>query len=468
MIIDWLYRTSIEVSILIALVLLLRPIVIKTLGANVAYWLWLLPLIRVLMPDRLVRSATVLEAVGVPAEKVSTEFIPTPSLNYEAAAALEFPWELIWIAGAVAWLTLRLITWWQFHRIVRMTGTPTKLSVELLESVMKKVGSLPSRLLFYTCDHPNTPFVIGLLRPKILLPREFQDRFNLEEQRWMLVHELSHIRRRDLWVQLLGELVRAVFWFNPLVHIAVLLLREDQELACDHGILSRGTEQDRYHYGKALLSGSYRQGYSPLLSFFGKNKRRFTMLSKHKASKLNAVLGIMLCTAVSVVTLTKAPLSAAYSGFLSDELVTLSLKSIHLRDALKLYMEFQSTEKNPPPNILDLTVFNHHLIEDGPVISIQQTEVPANIVLERLLKCGGFGFIEYESGIELVVEMKFDGNPTCTINEEGVVEVRSDTVTVYNPETQQTMQMQGDMKVITPPDGQLYIEGREARMRVGR
>ena len=77
---------------------------------------------------------------------------------------------------------------------------------------------------------PGTPFVTGLKRPFVYLPTDFFQRFSLEEQRWVVQHELTHAARGDLWVQTLWEALRSVFWFNPIVHLAANAMRDDQEL----------------------------------------------------------------------------------------------------------------------------------------------------------------------------------------------------------------------------------------------
>lgn len=96
------------------------------------------------------------------------------------------------------------------------------------------------------------PAVIGLLRPRILLPADFAHRYSAEEQALVLAHEQEHLRRRDLPVQAVFAALRCLFWFNPLAHLAAARLRFDQELACDAAVLARHPGARR-RYGEALL-----------------------------------------------------------------------------------------------------------------------------------------------------------------------------------------------------------------------
>ena len=96
------------------------------------------------------------------------------------------------------------------------------------------------------------PAVIGLLRPRILLPADFARRYSAEERALVLAHEQEHLRRRDLPVQAAFAALRCLFWFNPLAHLAAACLRVDQELACDAAVLARHPGARR-RYGEALL-----------------------------------------------------------------------------------------------------------------------------------------------------------------------------------------------------------------------
>ncbi len=96
------------------------------------------------------------------------------------------------------------------------------------------------------------PAVVGLWRPRILLPADFHRRYSAEEQALVLEHERQHLRRGDLPALALCAALRALFWFNPLVHLAAARLRQDQELACDAAVLARHPHQRRA-YGEAML-----------------------------------------------------------------------------------------------------------------------------------------------------------------------------------------------------------------------
>lgn len=97
------------------------------------------------------------------------------------------------------------------------------------------------------------PAVLGLLRPRIALPRDFESAFDGEEQRLMLLHEQVHLRRRDNVWNLLASALLVLHWFNPIAWWAARRLRADQELACDAAVLRRESPAALAAYAGALL-----------------------------------------------------------------------------------------------------------------------------------------------------------------------------------------------------------------------
>ncbi|HUG72544.1 MAG TPA: TonB family protein [Steroidobacteraceae bacterium] len=96
------------------------------------------------------------------------------------------------------------------------------------------------------------PAAIGLWRPMIVVPADFDTRYTPWQRRLMQAHERTHIQRGDLQLNALATALRCVFWFNPLMHLAARHFRHDQELACDQRVIARH-HQARRDYGEAML-----------------------------------------------------------------------------------------------------------------------------------------------------------------------------------------------------------------------
>jgi bla regulator protein blaR1 len=93
--------------------------------------------------------------------------------------------------------------------------------------------------VFVSSTSGHSPVAIGLTRPMIVVPADFAERYDLNEQSLILAHEQMHLARHDLWVNAFVAVMRCAFWINPLVHLAARLLRHDQEIACDAAVIAQ-------------------------------------------------------------------------------------------------------------------------------------------------------------------------------------------------------------------------------------
>lgn len=97
------------------------------------------------------------------------------------------------------------------------------------------------------------PMLVGALRPRVLVPLDFEQRYSAEEREFVLAHERAHMHRGDTVVNALGAAWLCVFWFNPVMFWALRLLRFDQDLACDAAVIAAAGRACRGRYAEALL-----------------------------------------------------------------------------------------------------------------------------------------------------------------------------------------------------------------------
>ncbi|MBW8366386.1 MAG: TonB family protein, partial [Arenimonas sp.] len=165
------------------------------------------------------------------------DFVPTEALLPSAAlapASRSTFGLLLWAAGALA---LAGLLWHQQSRFRRRLGQLRRRDVGLWQASTDDIG----------------PVVIGLLRPRIVVPADFDHRYDPQQRELVLAHERVHLRRGDLPMNALACALRCLFWFNPLVHLAAAKLRLDQELACDAVVIARNPRAGRA-YATALLN----------------------------------------------------------------------------------------------------------------------------------------------------------------------------------------------------------------------
>lgn len=163
----------------------------------------------------------------------------------------------------------------------------------------KEKRGIKREISLYQCSILSTPMLMGFWKPMILLPERKLDEMSLS---YVLRHELSHYKRKDLWLKLLILLAQSVHWFHPLVWIMGRRASADIEKACDDAVLKGSGMQARGEYGTVILSflQGEKEKYLPLTTGFFEQKkqiiRRFeTIMDIRKKRK-----GILL-TAMAVV-----------------------------------------------------------------------------------------------------------------------------------------------------------------------
>ena len=250
-----LLNLSISASWLVLVVLALR-LVLKRAPKWVNVLLWGMVALRLMLPFSIESALSLIpSAETVSPEVVQFDPAPTitsgvelidnavnPSLSESFAAAplasvnLLYVWTYlagwVWLIGLAAMLLYALVSYLRLRRRVS--------------------ASIPLRENIYVCDEVASPFILGILRPRIYLPSALD-----EAQRGsVLSHERAHLARRDHWWKPLGFALLAVYWFNPLLWLAYTLLCRDIELACDERVL-RGMDAGQVKdYSSALLACS--------------------------------------------------------------------------------------------------------------------------------------------------------------------------------------------------------------------
>ena len=159
---------------------------------------------------------------------------------------------LIWCTGAVIILLWMIFSHLRFLRYLKRWGRPAN-GPELI-SLYNQLGNqleLDRRPRLLVCPGLQAPMLAGLFRPAVLLPDAPLDSRSLK---YVLLHELIHYRRKDIWLKTLALWANALHWFNPLVWYMVRLVERDTELACDEGALLLLSPEEHAAYGRTILA----------------------------------------------------------------------------------------------------------------------------------------------------------------------------------------------------------------------
>ena len=248
-----LFNMSISAGWLILAVVLLR-FILKKVPGWVRCVLWGIVAVRLLCPFSiesifsLIPSAETLTPYAV-------QFAPDPELTSgistidnalnpifsrtftgEPLTSVNFLYVLVYIASYI-WLVGMLI----------LAGYAL---LSYLKTSSRVQESIPFRDNILLCDTVESPFILGVIRPRIYLSSSMEE----GNMNYVIAHEQAHLKRKDHWWKPLGFLLLTVYWFNPLVWAAFVLFCRDIELACDEKVIRDFDMDSKKAYSHALVS----------------------------------------------------------------------------------------------------------------------------------------------------------------------------------------------------------------------
>lgn len=190
----------------------------------------------------------------------------------------------VWFAGMLVVIGIGLISYVRIQKLVRQA--------------VHFEGNI------WECDGIMTPFVLGIIRPRIFVP------FHLKEEHRELVleHERQHVKHFDPFMRLLAYALLAVYWMNPLVWVSYFCFVRDQEMRCDEAVLSSLGAESKKQYGLTLLAFATEQrfvGFTPVAFGESDAEKRIKNVLDYKKPSFWAILAavlILLCLAIVCLT----------------------------------------------------------------------------------------------------------------------------------------------------------------------
>ena len=317
---------SLTASVAIVFVLLLR-LLLKKAPKVISYALWAVVLIRLLCPVSIESGLSLFglfdtptvdmtehsSAVEyIPSNIVHTEFpevvLPVPGVGEAITEVLPQGEEQLRADPLEGPIFIATYVWWGGILVMAIYGIVTYLRLR-----RRLITASPLRDNIYLADDIDSPFVMGLFRPKIYLPSAMEER----EQSYILLHEQHHIRRLDHIVKALAFVALCIHWFNPLVWVAFILSGKDMEMSCDEAVLRKLGDEIRYDYSASLLSlatGRRIFAGTPLAFGEGDTKSRIrNMLNWKKPKVWITVVATIICITV-VAACVSNPAADAQTG----------------------------------------------------------------------------------------------------------------------------------------------------------
>jgi len=354
-----LLLTSLSMSAVILLIMLLNKLLQGKLTATFRYYMWLVVLVALLipfkpslpipvMPFQIIPQIETVDVAGVFREQNSslkqamsqqTGFADEDGIEYSvedgakgsdeyniedsSKGGIEYSYNpenisiplifvlfCIWIAGLLIKLAVHFLSYGRFSSTLRKI-TPESGTSRILhmQAVLTEMGLQHKKIALKSSPLISSPMMIGFFHPTILLP---DDEICPDELDYIIRHELTHYKRKDLWMNLLILLASAIHWFNPIVVIMAKFIRMDCEMACDETVVAGRNDEQRKQYGETIIGFiGKRDAKTPVLSvlttnFFGGGnimKKRLSVIldTKRKSKWLSAlcITVVMLLTIIS-------------------------------------------------------------------------------------------------------------------------------------------------------------------------
>ena len=304
------------------LVLAIRRPVREAFGPTIAYALWALPVLRMMLPPlpddwRAIAASPIADAAQAVTYYVVEPMGGATPADFAAATPIgPALWPVLllaaWAVGAIGFVTYHFVAHDRFTRRVRRMARSVRRvasgKVEVIET-----------------DAATGPLAFGIWRKYVAFPRDFADRYDPLERDLALAHELGHHARGDLIANWIALVVLGLHWFNPVAWRAFRAFRADQELACDALVLSGRAAGLRHAYGRAIVKSAHGGAVSAAchLHTINELKGRLKMLNVHRrASRRRLAAG-----GTALAALTLAGLGLTASGTSAAERVRTSVET---------------------------------------------------------------------------------------------------------------------------------------------
>jgi bla regulator protein BlaR1 len=253
-----LLEMSWQASLLICAVLAVRLLMGPRMPAQWRHALWLLVLLRLVLPWTPASRFSIYSVVPNPIHLGSTRAtlvaeVAVPGRAVPASQGHVGVTAVVWLIGAAGfamWLLAQAVS-----TILAFRGrrpVTDKAILELLEDCKEELG-IGTYLAIVETPHTRAPALFGWIRPRLLLPPTVLGTLSPDRLRHVFLHELAHLKRHDIAFNWLAAGAQALHWFNPLVWLAFQQARLDMELACDELALARLQDHESGDYGHTIL-----------------------------------------------------------------------------------------------------------------------------------------------------------------------------------------------------------------------
>lgn len=297
-------------SMIAILILLLKPLIIKLMEIRIYSFLWGFLLLLLILPSILLGYffKPIVDLFPPIASSFYSTILYQTNKNFIFQNNFLF-FKIIWIIGIVFLIIKTIMKRNKCKKLFFIL----KDNNEVIQKEMLKLKmelNIKKNIPIYTNDLISTPIIIGVLQPKIILPKNILSILKKKDLYFILKHELIHFIRKDNFKKTILHVLKTIFWWNPLVYLICHNIEESLEYSCDDLVLKNSTKKERFHYSTLIVNITEKQmDKIAIFSAFltpNKLKRRIELIMNKKAKKTFLCLSIVGVLSLGIMATTFA------------------------------------------------------------------------------------------------------------------------------------------------------------------
>lgn len=378
-------------SVIVLIILIIKGIFRTKLNSTFNYYIWLLLLIKLIIPfgpqnplnvyniyenfqvqnttnENIQLSVPTLISLSNPSNKSEISNPINIALKYKLN--IETVFSFIWILGIVILIGVIVAGHRKLKNIVIASIKDINGSHKEILYKCVKAMNITTKVELLCSSEISSPSLCGIIKPTILIPVTVAGNVCYEEFKYIILHELTHLKNKDIYINWVITLLSVVYWFNPILLYGFHKMKQDCEFSCDSQTISYLDEGKNIQYGNAIIrvlelagSGNRLIGTTTIVMNSSEIKRRIVMISKYKKINIKSVLlGIIIFVIIGGLGISintsklqsEKPVNIAkeYAGNLytvDAERIALYKKMVGSDGAASLLQNIHSLDKNIQP-----------------------------------------------------------------------------------------------------------------------
>lgn len=336
-----LLRCSAIMSAISFVYMVAIPVLSKRYSAKGLYYIWLVIILGWAVPFRPHFNTNIFNLQIPAVQVIDVKYIaagePLKIISNQTNVASAIPiWSVVVSIWAICMLGMIAYNAWQHYRFLKMVS---RWSVDIKDlQVLELLNTLRTEMKIKThvglksCPAIYTPMMIGFFHPVILLP---SIKIASNELKFILRHELVHLKRNDLWYKALISMTTAIHWFNPVVHIISKVIAVQCEISCDEILVKETNLEQRRQYGETII-GVVRSGVglkTVLSTNFYKDAStiKTRILQIMDATKKKSGITVFCC---ALITIIGSGMLLAYCPSINKKVINVDVNSLESRNSV--------------------------------------------------------------------------------------------------------------------------------------